>query len=207
MRATRLQRMLADDEAPAVPPQGHREIQDEELARLFGRMAQARVVAIPPLLGVALWIAWVEPASWRRAVVGLTVAALVAFFVAEWIRWRMHGFTPAAVPRNLSVGITGIALIAVATGGIASPFLFFSIPLGIISGVFVPWPTNLVLAAVQLATVWGLVGLGLGGIVPGLNLVSTGGGPALAAPAAWTLTHAAVLTFVYLFAATAGRAM
>ena len=65
------------------PPPGHREIQQEELSRLFGRMAGARLVALPPILGLAVWLAFVEPARWRRGLLVVAVTALVAFFVAD----------------------------------------------------------------------------------------------------------------------------
>lgn len=208
MRATRVRRMLAGDEAPAVPPpQGYREIEQEELGRLFGRMARMRVVALPPLLAVGIWVAWVDLAPWRRVLVGAVAAALVTFFVTEWLRWRVRGFTSGAVPLNLSVGVVGIALLSLGTGGLASPFLPFSIILGVMSGVFVPWPVNVVLAAVQIASVWILAALGLGALGVDLDVFTAGGGPAVRAPSAWTVTQAASFTFVYALSAAAGRAV
>jgi signal transduction histidine kinase len=200
--------MVAGEEAPAVPPpQGHREIQHEELSRLFGRMAGARLVALPPFLAVALWLAWTEPAWWRRLLLAATVGALLAFFVAEWVRWRRGGFAPGAVPRNLAVAIAGITVVAFATGGLASPFLYVSAPLGVISGVFVPWPTSGLLAAFQIAATWVFAGLGLAGAIPDPGVAAPGGRPGLPVPATWTVTHATVLTFVFALAATAGRAV
>jgi two-component system sensor histidine kinase HydH len=203
MRRLRLRRMLVGDEAPPVPPPpGHREIQQQELSRLFGRMAGARLVALPPFLALALWLAWAEPAAWGRIAVSAAVAVLLAFFVAEWVRWRRCGFTPGAVPRNLSVAIGGVAVIALATGGLASPFIYVSVPLGVVSGVFVPWPVNAVLAAFQIASAWAFAALSAGA-VPGLGDAF----PGPAGASAWPWTAAAVLTFVYVLAAGAGRAM
>ena len=208
MRAMGLRRILAGNEAtPVPPPQGHREIQEEELSQLFGRMVGARLVALPPFLGVALWLAWVDPAGWRRALLGITVAALVGFFVAEWVRWRRRGFAPGSVTRNLTVAVVGLTLVAFSTGGLASPFIYVSAVLGLISGVFVPWPANGLLAAFQIAAAWTFAGLGLGGVIPDLNLAAFGGGPTLPIPRAWSITHAFVLSFVYAFAAAAGRAV
>jgi signal transduction histidine kinase len=197
--------MLVGDEAPPVPPPpGHREIQQEELSRLFGRMAGARLLALPPFLGIAVWLAWIEPSPWWKAIVAATVAALLAFFVAEWVRWRRRGFTPGAVPRNLSVAIVGLSLVALATGGLSSPFIWISVPLGVISGVFVPWPVNGFLAVFQIAMVWTLAALNARGAIPGLDLSAFRGAPA---PPSWLFTTAGVLTFVYVFAAAAGRAI
>ncbi len=207
MRARRLGRMFGGEAPPVPPPPGHREIQQEELSRLFGRMAGARLVGLPPFLAVALWIAWVEPAAWRRVLLTCTVAALLVFFVAEWVRWRRRGFTPGAVPRNLTFAITGVTLIAFGTGGLGSPFLYVSAVLGVISGVFVPWPVNGLLALFQIAAAWLFAAIGASATLPAFNLAAFGGGPTLPVPTAWLVTHATVLTFVYAFAAGAGRAV
>ncbi len=208
MRGRRLGRMLGRDEAPPVPPPpGYREIQEQELSRLFGRMAGARLVAFPPIFGIGLWLAWVEPASWRKVLIVALVSLLSAFFVAEWRRWRRRGFTPGAVPRNLSVAISGVTLVAFATGGLASPFLYVSVPLGVVSGVFVPWPTNGILALVQICAAWAFAALGASGAITDFNPGVFGGGATLPVTSTWLVMHATLLTFVYAFAATAGRAV
>jgi signal transduction histidine kinase len=168
-------------------------------------MAGARLFALPPFLGIALWLVWAEPAPWRRIVVGVQLAVIVAFFVSEWLTWRRRGFAPGAVTRNLSGAIVGVSVIAFATGGLASPFLYVSAVLGVISGLFVPWPVNAVLATFQIAVAWTFAGLAATHAIPDLNLAVFGGGPAL--PRAWALATAGVLTFVYALAATAGRAV
>jgi signal transduction histidine kinase len=200
--------MLAGDEAPAVPPpQGHREIQQEELSRLFGRMAGARLFALPPFLAIAVWLVWVEPAAWRRTVVSLQVVVLITFFFVEWFRWRRRGFAPGTVTRNLGAAIAGVSVVAFATGGLASPFIYVTAVLGVISGLFVPWPANAFLALFQIVVAWAFTALALTGAIPDLNLAAFGGGASLPVPRAWALTHATVLSFVYAFAATAGRAV
>jgi signal transduction histidine kinase len=200
--------MLAGDEAPPVPPPpGHREIQHEELSRLFGRMVGARLVAIPPLLALALWLVWPDPSAWRRALGAVTVAVLLAFFVAEWVRLRRRGFTPGAVVRNVGFGIVGFAALALTTGGLASPFLIVSLFLSVISGIFVPWPANGLLALFQIGATWAFAAAALTRAVPDFNLGAFGGGPTLPVPDAWFLAQASLLTVGYAFATTAGRAV
>jgi len=167
------------------PPPGHREIQQEELSRLFGRMAGARLVALPPILALALWLAFVEPAWWRRIGLAAVVAALGVFFVAEWVAWRRRGFTPGAVPRNLAVGVAASSIIAFATGGLASPFLYVTVVLALIIGVFVPFPTGAALVAAQVAAAWLFAWLGASGAVPDFAIAVFGGGGRDPAPAAF----------------------
>ncbi|HSD22014.1 MAG TPA: HAMP domain-containing sensor histidine kinase [Anaeromyxobacter sp.] len=188
------------------PPPGHREIQHEELSRLFGRMAGARLVALPPIGALALWLAWVETASWRRGALLVAVVGMFAFFVAEWVRFRRRGFTPGAVPRNLLVATFWQMGITAVTGGLASPFLYIAVPLGMIAGVFLAWRASLFVTAVQSAAVFTLAALGATGAIPELNLQVFGGG-ARVGPPAYLYTHAAMLSLVFLFSSGAGRAI
>jgi two-component system, NtrC family, sensor histidine kinase HydH len=205
MRTRRLGRILGLDEAPNVPPPpGYRQIQREELSRLFGRVARARLLALQPLLAVALWLAWVEPAPWRRIVVAATASVLLVFFVVEWLRWRRFGFTSRTVPRNVSVATLGVAIVVLATGGLASPFIYVTVPLGVISGVFASSPVSGLVALFQIATAWGFAVLGATRTLPDLDLAVFGGTPA---EAAWYWTHATVLTLVHGFVLGAGRAV
>ncbi len=187
------------------PPPGHREIQQEELSRLFGRMAGARLVALPPILGLAVWVAFVEPTPWRRALLGVVVAALVAFFVAEWVAWRRHGFTAGTVPRNLAVAVVGSSIIVFATSGLASPFLYLTVVLGIVVGVFVPFPAGAALLGLQIGFAWLFAWLGASGALHDFNLAAFGGGDRSPGPPGFLVAHAAMLTFVYAFALAAGR--
>jgi two-component system, NtrC family, sensor histidine kinase HydH len=197
-----------DDEARSMPPPlGHREIQHEEFSRLFGRMTGARLFALPVLAGLALWLASVEPAMWRRVALAAFVVGIVAFFVAEWIRWRRRGFTPAAIPRNLVTAVLGQLFVTSVSGGLASPFLYIAIPLGMLSGIFLRWEASVALAAVQTAVIWTLAVLGASGAVPDLNLALFGGGSRVAAPPVYLYTHATVLTLAFVFASGAGRAL
>ena len=188
-------------------PQGHREIQQEELSRLFGGLAGARVYATPVLLGIALWLAWSEPATWRRVLVPVAVTALVSFFVLEWVRWRRRGFAPGATTRNLTAAIVGVSVVSFGTGGLGSPFLYVGAVLGVIAGIFVPWPANGLLGLYQIAVAWSFVALAATGLVPDFNLEAFGGGATLPVPLAWPVTHATVLTFVYAFGVGAGLAV
>jgi signal transduction histidine kinase len=196
------------NEAPEMPaPPGHREIQDEELSRLFGQAVGARLLALPLVGAFALWLAWIEPAIWRKVILAALVPALFAFFFGEWLRWRRHGFTAGAVPRNLFAATCGLVLIIFATGGLASPFVYVTIPLAIVTGLFVAWPANAILVATLVIAVWTFAIGGANGAIPDLNLAVFGGGPRIGAPPAYLYTHAGMLTFLYATASLAGLAV
>jgi signal transduction histidine kinase len=149
----------------------------------------------------------VEPASWRRILVPAVVAALVAFFVLEFLRWRRDGFTRGATTRNLTTAIVGLAVITLATGGLGSPILYVGAVLGVVAGVFVPWPANGLLALFQIAVAWTFVALAGTGAIPDFDLAVFGGRASPPVPLAWAVTHALVLTYVYLFGVGAGLAI
>jgi signal transduction histidine kinase len=186
-------------EAQDMPtPPGHREIQEEEFARLFGRMVGARLVALPVLLALALWLAFVEPTPWRRGAIALCVGALCLFFVVEFVAWRRRGFTAASIPRNLAVAVVGQTILTAVTGGLASPFVYLALPLAAIVGVFFPFPASLAAPAFQTAAVLVLALAGATGAVPDLNPDLFGGGPR-PSTSAHLWTHAAVLSVAVFF--------
>lgn len=187
-------------------PPGHREIQHEEFARLFGRMVGARLVALPVILTLALWLAWIEPAPWRRAAVALVVAALATFFVVEFVGWRRSGFTARSIPRNLAVAVVGQMIITAVTGGLASPFVYLALPLGAIVGVFFPWPASLAAPAFQAAAVLGCALVGSTGWIPEFNPAAFGGG-ARPSTEAHLWMHAAVLSLAFFFSNGTAAAM
>jgi signal transduction histidine kinase len=93
------------------------------------------------------------------------------------------------------------------TGGLASPFLYVWVPLGFVAGVFVPWPWNGLLAALQVTATWTFAAVGATGALPDFNLAVFGGGARVGAPPAYLWSHAAVMTFVLVIATGAGRAI
>jgi two-component system, NtrC family, sensor histidine kinase HydH len=212
MRSPRRRSMFARRETPPVPPMppepaGHREIQREEFSLLFGRMARARLAIAPVLVLLAFGLAWFDPAPWRKGVLGLATIGIAAFFVIEFVRWRRGGLTPGTVPRNLSFAVVVHMIVTAASGGLASPLLYMALPLGMLAGIFVGAPASLALAVFQIAAAAAFAAAQLGGYASTFNPEVFGGGTGLAVPAAYTLAHAAVLSFVFLFVNGVGRAV
>jgi signal transduction histidine kinase len=188
-------------------PPGHREIERQEHGRLFGMMVGARLVLLPVLAGLFLWVAWVEPAPWRRTVLLAAGVLVPFFFVSEAIRFRRRGMTPWAVPLNLSLAVVGQALVTFATGGLASPFLFIMIPLAILVGIFVARPGQLALVLFQIAAVASYAWVADTGAVPDFNLSVFGGGPRPGGTGTWLAAQATGLAVVLAGASGGGRTL
>ena len=121
--------MLPGEES-RLPP-GFDEIQRQELSRLYGRMSAVRLVFVPVLLAVAVYLALAEPARWRAVFVFAVVLPLAVFFVVESLRFRRAGLSRAAVPVNLAAVVVGQSALAFATGGLESPVTYAFVPLAV----------------------------------------------------------------------------
>ncbi len=187
------------------PPPGFEEIQRQELSGLFGRMVGARLVALPVVLGLGAWAAFLEPDLWRRALVAALIAALMTFFVVELLRFRRQGIGRSSIPVNLAVGVAGTALVSLATGGLQSPFLYVMIPLAIVSGIFIGPPLLFLFVGFQAAAVLTFALLETSGAMSGFHLHAFGGGAGWTAAHAWTV--ASVVAFVTAGGSGVGRAV
>ena len=183
-----------------------RAIEREELSRVFGQMVVLRVVALPLVLGVVGWLWWVEPSSWRKTVLLLSLAVITGFFLVEWLRYRTRGMTRGALAANLGVAIVSQLVISFASGGIESPFLVGAVPLGMLTSALFRPPLQLLVPLAQVSAVWLMAFLGASGKIPDLNPVVFGGGARLGADTAHLWTLAGVLSFVLVVSQLVGRA-
>jgi signal transduction histidine kinase len=190
-----------------MPQPGQQEIERDELSRVFGKMVGARLVVGPILVVGVGWLVSVEPIAWRRGVLVAVALLVPGFFVAEWLRFRRRGFTPWAIPYNLAVACVGQAILTFASGGLASPFLYVMVPLGIMTGVFIPSPGRIAVVAFQIAALWLCAWIGATGAIPDFNLSVFGGGPRVGAPPSYLVSHAAVISLVLVLSGTVGRAI
>ncbi len=207
MRDPRWRRMFFVRSRPAsMPPPGQHEIERDELSRTFGRLLVVRLLAGPVLAVAVGWLISVEPAAWRRAVLGAAAILVPGFFLVEWLRFRRRGLTRTMVPFNLGVACVGHAIVTFASGGLGSPFVYVMVPLGIMTGVFIRLPANLAIVAFQLAVVWLSAWIGATGALPDFNLSVFGGGSRVGPPP-YVYAHAVMISFVLLLAGTVGRAV
>jgi len=142
--------------AEAPLPEGHEQIERQELSKLFGRIVAARLIVIPFLLAAVAWLALHDTTSWRRWVLGTAGVTASTFFVVEWLRFRRQGFTPLAIPVNLTVAAVAILTVAFASGGLVSPFMVILLPFAMLSGLVTTRPLHVVVPGVELAGIWTL---------------------------------------------------
>jgi len=208
VRRSALGRILLDCGDPRSdmalpPPPGFEEIQRQELSRLFGHMVGARLVFVPAMIALGAWAAFLDPSPGRRALLLAIIGGLFAFSLVEAIRFRRHGIGRHSVALNLGAGAVGQILIALASGGLQSPFLLVAIPLAVVFGIFIPPPLLFAFAGFQVSAILGMAILARGDLVAAVHLAAWG--PPDAAARAWTL--AGTLAVLVVAGTAAGRAV
>jgi two-component system, NtrC family, sensor histidine kinase HydH len=161
------------------------EIEREELSRLFGRVAWARVAVLPALVGLVMWLLATDETPWRRWLLGTLIVLASAFFLVEAGRHRGASFRRGTIRINLIFAVLAQASVTFATGGLSSPFLFAMFPLAMVVAITVRPPTSFVLVAAQIAVLWAMTLAESAALMPNLNLVAFGGG----SRAGWSDTH------------------
>ncbi len=194
---------LGGEADPLPLPAGHEEAEREELSRLFGRMVAVRLVLVPIVLGLLAWLALVDVTPWRRAVLASIGVAVALFVVAEWLRFRRSGFTPAAAPVNLVFATIAVSTVSFASGGLTSPFLVMLLLFAALNALFSPYPLHLVVPGLQVATLWAMWGVALRAPPVDFHPATLGGG---GTPALLTLV-ALVGSIVVLAITGMGRVM
>jgi two-component system, NtrC family, sensor histidine kinase HydH len=192
---------------PSPAPHGYQEILRQEHARFFGQVVGARLLALPLLAGVLLWITFEEPALWRKTVLVTLVLVASSFFVVEAVRYRRSGMTGWAIPLNLGAAVFGPLVASFASGGLASPLIYVIVPIGMIVSVIVPAPLWWIFVGVQIASVWAFAGIGATGLIDDFNLNAFGGGSHVGGPTSYLYWHAAAITVVLIMAGQIGRAV
>jgi signal transduction histidine kinase len=150
------------------------EIQRQEVSRIFGLFTQARVAGIPLLVAFLAWTVWQDPAPWRLVLIGVATPAFVAIFIQEYRRYRARGMSRHALDRNLAIGVAGITLINVVSGGLDSPFLLVYVPVTVVIGVLASPAAATWLLVSEVAVVWLFAVLELTDGARGLHLRSLG---------------------------------
>jgi signal transduction histidine kinase len=170
--------------ADAATP-GFDEIEREELSRLFGRVAWARVAVLPALVGLVMWLLATDETPWRRWLLGTLIVLASAFFLVEAGRHRASALHRGTIRLNLTFAVLVQAAATFATGGLGSPLLPIMFPIAMVVAITVRPPASFVLVACQIAALWAMALAEAEGLVPNLNLVVFGGG----SRAGWSDTH------------------
>lgn len=99
------------------------------------RLVSVRVYVAPVLSVLALTFALFEPSTWRRAVLGTVVVALMTISYVEWIRSRRSGLGAVNLTFNFLVMLCGQVALVVATGGLFSPIVPVLVLMSFLSSV------------------------------------------------------------------------
>jgi signal transduction histidine kinase len=183
-------------------PPGFDEIQRQEVNRLFGRIVGARLLFLPAVMALAVWLAFTSPAPWRRLLVASVASMAVIFFAVEAVRARRLGIERLSIPLNLGTAVLGSSLLVLGTGGLESPFAYLMPVLALMLGILLEAPVLFFLLGVQLAAVAAFVALEVTGVSE-LSLPSLGAKGTLLRT--WTTSGA--LSFLVLGGAGLGHAI
>jgi signal transduction histidine kinase len=167
------------------PPPGYEEIQHEELSRLFGRITAGRLLALPLVVGLLVWVALVKVTPWRQGTLIVLGLLVMAVFVHEVLRYRRRGLGRYAFVINFGFAAVAQATAVLATGGLESPFFFAMFPISLVGAILVEPPLLFALAATQVGAIWLMAWLKLSGMLPHFNPSIFGGD----AVAGWDDAH------------------
>jgi signal transduction histidine kinase len=176
---------LAESARDDAGSPGFDEIEREEMSRLFGRVAWARVAVLPALVGLVMWLLATDETPWRRWLLGTLIVLASAVFLVEAGRHRGASFRRGTIRINLTFAVLAQAGVTFATGGLGSPFLFAMFPIAMIVAITTRPPGVFILMACQIAVLWAMARAEVEGLIPNLNLVAFGGG----SRAGWSDTH------------------
>jgi signal transduction histidine kinase len=187
--------------APAPSP-AFEEIQRQEVNRLFGHVVGARLLFVPVIMGVAIWLALGDPEPWHRVLVAVVATVALLFFAVEAVRARRAGIERVSIRLNLGVAALGSALVTLATGGLDSPFVHILPVLALLFGILLEAPILLLVVGFQALAVASFAALRFSGAVR-LPLQALGGG----GTPLMTALDTAFLAFLLVGGAGLGRAI
>jgi two-component system, NtrC family, sensor histidine kinase HydH len=156
-------------------PPGFEEIQHAELSRLFGRVTRARLLVVPVMVALVIWLAVSRVTPWRRGTLVVLGLLAMGLFVHEVVRYRRRGLGRRAFVVNFGFAAVAQAMASLATGGLESPFLFAMFPMGLVGAILVEPPMLFFLVGTQAAAIWLMAWSKLGGLLPHFNPAVFGG--------------------------------
>jgi len=200
-------RILLGLDAPPCPmfaplPPGFEEIQHQEVNRLFGRLVGARLLFLPAVMALAVWLAFTDPAPWRRLLVVPLAAVALAFAAVEALRARRHGLERLSISLDLGAAAVGSSLVILGTGGLESPFAYLMPVLALMIGILLEPPLLFLFLGVQLLAVAAFAAFGVTGA---LRLALPALGESGTRLKTWTQTG--TLSFLLLGGAGLGHAI
>ena len=152
----------------AVDPKTE-EFERRGLESTLGVIVRARLAMMVVLIAFAGWLAYADPAWWRRLLLLALMLILVALDVGTRQRFIRHGFEPMSVRLNLATMAVMQAVMVFATGGLASPILPLMVPASFAASLLIG-PSRLrgLVFVVQLSAIALFVVLHFTNVLPSL---------------------------------------
>lgn len=162
---------------------GFEEFERRGLESTLGAVVRARVALLVMITLLGLWIGYVDPALWRRVLLGVLVVSLTVLDVGTRYRFQRHGFEPASIRVNLALMKAFQAGLILATGGLGSPLLPVMLPPALASGILLGRRGVVLVLALQVPAILGFWLLHWSNAIPDLipSPFRPEGGPSLVA--------------------------
>ena len=181
-------------------------LRERELGRILRGVIRVRVLFLPVAAVFLTLVVLYDHRPWQVAALTVVVAtqAVILGFDAKRL-WSKKPYAVRYLPLDLLLMIliqTGVIWL---TGGLESPLVVIYLPLGMISGVlFGPTATRWMMIGLICLALWLMTTLTLAGWTPRTVPSFLQMGPGFLDRPIYSLTKAAVITFVVLLASVVG---
>ncbi|MEM6294909.1 MAG: HAMP domain-containing sensor histidine kinase [Myxococcota bacterium] len=160
-------RPLPGKVVPAEVSSGFDEFERRGLEGAFKAAVVARIALLVGITSVTLWLAFADPAIWRRVVLGLLIALMAIGDIKTRRRFMRYGVEPALVHRNMAGMAFSQVMLLTATGGLVSPLLPILLPGAFLSGLLADrWGLQRIVGGVQIPAILVFTAIHVSGVAP-----------------------------------------
>jgi len=145
---------LADGALAETATPSFDEIEREELSRLFGRVAWARVAVLPALVGVVMWLLATDETPWRRWSARHAHRVGVCLLPGRSRAHRGSSFRRGTIRINLTFAV--LAQQVSPCTGVWQPISLAMFPIAMIVAITTRPPGVFLLMAARFAVLWAM---------------------------------------------------
>ncbi len=133
---------------------GFEEFERRGLEGAFKAAVIGRLALLAGITAITLWLAFADPAVWRRVVLGLLLLLIIVGDVQARRRFVRYGVELNLVRKNMAVMAISQVMLLSATGGLASPLLPILLPSAFLSGLLADqWGLRRVVFGLQIPAI------------------------------------------------------